>query len=380
MGTVIGICYLVIRYFFPNFKNNNLWLKITFPYLKEEIRIILYTWNESFFGNICSNIIDHVFKSKTFLRLFVLIHIIFSYGIRLVQTLLFCNFVFFHGDLRWNLYLLLLSFISWVLRFFEYYLRTFFLGSCEYLKLLLNVTLKDSSLYRSKDNKGFVLITEDDVNITLTPYALEQGFSAYDLSDLFIKWSLRAHLTVLLKAYDEKLYWCNIFTLVLRLIAWLYIVVFYFFNCLVSFKILTVPMLVQALRRNFIPRMVTRSPTEAFGVKPGNQTALQRASGGAYAKGHYAAVDKSITDGQGNVLFEAGLTHGSGSPQNPSQKIHSTQDLQGSHPKGQSATFAKPSVFVPKKWFNKAPVPNSKGFFEDSETKVNHDHKEEEYP
>lgn len=79
---------------------------------------------------------------------------------------------------------------------------------------------------------------------------------------------------------------------------------------------------------------------------------LKQASGGAYHPGHYGSVDKAVKDGQGNVLFEAGLTHSPGSTQNPSHKIHSTKDLQGPHSKGQNATFVKPPIFVPETYFD----------------------------
>jgi hypothetical protein len=355
-----------------------------FPYLKEEIRIILYTWNESLFGNICSKIMESVFKHKTSLWLFAIIHFFCFYGIRFIQAVLFCNFVFFHGDLRWNIYLLPLSFLSWSLRFFEYYLRIFFYGSCEYLRLLLNVTLKDASMFAFHSN-SFIVITEENVNVLLTPYAVEQGFSIHDLSDLFLKWSLRAHLTVLLKTFDEKLYWFNIFIIMLRLIAWLSIAVFYFSGSFSSHTSLN-GFLAQVFRRKFLPQFPRRSPpTEAFGVRPNHVADLEKASNGTFKAGHYASVDKALKDDFGNVCFEGSLTHGPGSPENPSHKIHETKDLKGAHPKGQSSTFAKPPIFVPAKWFNKSPVPNSKDFYEDSETRVNiakanHTHKEEEYP
>jgi hypothetical protein len=197
---MVGICYSIIRYFFPNFRNNVLWSRLTFPHLKEEVRLILYTWNESIFGNIYSNIMESVFKSKTSLWLFVVLHFLCLYGIRFTQTILFCNFVFFHGDLRWNLYLLPLSLMSWVLRFFEYYLRTFFQGSFEYIRLLLTVTAKDISMLDRK-GKWFFAITEDDVNIVLTSHALEEGFKDKHLSMLTTEWFKMSHLDVLLKTY-----------------------------------------------------------------------------------------------------------------------------------------------------------------------------------
>jgi hypothetical protein len=378
IGTVTGICYFILRYFFPNFRNNDLWLKITFPYLKEEVRIILYTWNESFFGNICSNIIDNVFKSKILLRLFVIIHIIFSYVIRFIQALLFINFAFFHGDLRWNLYLLPLSFISWVLRFFEYYLKIFFKGSCEYIRILLNVKPK-----KDYDNfSGIASITGDELDFSLTSLALQKGFKPKYLFILANEWLQLNHLEVLLIKYEKILYWFNLFIIILRILAWFYLSLNYFS---INYTILSGSSLFFS-KTPFIFRFAyIRSPLEAFKVRATYQNALEKETDGACGVGHLIIADFSIEDEKGRVLVEGGLTHGKGSTSNPSSPVHPTEDLNGTDPRGQRATFTKTPTFVDRKYFYSNPIPGSKDFLAKSESKVNiakikHDHKEEEYP
>jgi len=287
-----GICYFIIRYFFPKFKNNVLWSRLTFPHLKEEVRLILYTWNESIFGNICSNIMESVFKSKTSLWLFVILHFLCFYGIRFTQTILFCNFVFFHGDLRWNLYLLPLSLMSWVLRFFEYYLRTFFQGSFEYIRLLLSVTAKDISMLDRK-GKWFFAITEDDVNIELTSHALEEGFKEKHLSMLATEWFKMNHLDVLLKTYEKPLYWFNLFLLSLRIVAWSSLSFSYFF---VGYSPLTKGSLFFTRALGFVDYSRQRAPLEAFRAYAQFQKQLEEETDGACSPGHLVIANFSIKD------------------------------------------------------------------------------------
>jgi len=97
-------------------------------------------------------------------------HFVIFYFIRILQMLFFCNFVFFHGDLRWNIYLLPLSFLSWLLRFFEYYFNTFLKGTHEYIRSCLIVTLKDP-LTPLKNSKAYFL-SGNELDFELTPFAL----------------------------------------------------------------------------------------------------------------------------------------------------------------------------------------------------------------
>jgi hypothetical protein len=118
--------------------------------------------------------------------------------------------------------------------------------------------------------------------------------------------------------------------------------------------------------------ILARAPLEAFRAYAQFQRQLEEETDGACSPGHLVIANVSIRDANGKVLVEGGVTH-------------PTEDLNGPHPKAQSATFTKTPIFVDTKYIDPNPVPNSKDFFEKPESKVNiakvkHDHKEDEYP
>lgn len=216
---LMGICI----YFFlkleiiPHSWGSKLYF-FTFPYLKEEIRVLLYSWNDTFFGPICCSIMDHIHSSKVFRSVFVFCLFCLIYCIRLIQALLFFNFVFFHEDLRYCIYLLPISFISWILSFFEYYLKTFLEGTCNYIRDILSVSLKEPL---DQDIGHHVLFrTKEQLNYSISSFGVEKGFQEEDIDNLINEWLLCGSLTVL---YNKYCYWLSYYTyfiLFLRLISW----------------------------------------------------------------------------------------------------------------------------------------------------------------
>lgn len=81
-------------------------VSLYFPYLKEEIRRILYCWNENIFSYYWCLLINFLTSSRRNRVIYFTVHFIIFYLFSLIQAILFANVVFFHGDLRDNLYLL----------------------------------------------------------------------------------------------------------------------------------------------------------------------------------------------------------------------------------------------------------------------------------
>jgi hypothetical protein len=69
----------------------------TYPYLKEEVRKFLYSWNDSFIGNLCVKL-TNLFDSQLFVQIFFSIHFIFFFLIRLFSTCLLFYCTFYHGN------------------------------------------------------------------------------------------------------------------------------------------------------------------------------------------------------------------------------------------------------------------------------------------
>ena len=67
--------------------------------MKEEIRKILYVWNDSFMGNFCIFLYKKIAISKAFSYIYFSLHFILFYFIRFISLGLLINFVFFGGNL-----------------------------------------------------------------------------------------------------------------------------------------------------------------------------------------------------------------------------------------------------------------------------------------
>ena len=204
--------------------------KIMFPYLKEEFRRILYIQNESIFGPICSWIIDKLDKSLLFRIFFFLVHFIVFYSVRVYLLYLFVNFVFLEGDLRPILYCLPLSFVIWILRFFDYYFNTFFEGSHGYIKslLVLEFEIEEPRKYRF----GLLKLQENSLkSIALTQKALSEGLcpTQNNVNVLYDIWVSHVHVQGYFSLYKKIIKSVDILISLLRIFCWVYLVNFFFF-------------------------------------------------------------------------------------------------------------------------------------------------------
>lgn len=100
---------------------------------------------------------------------------------------------------------------------------------------------------------------------------------------------------------------------------------------------------------------------------------LEIESQGSYKAGHPIFVDTAVKnpDNPNEVLYEGQLTHGSSSPNNPSQLLHPTTDLQGN---AQPQHFVPPvnnPTFITETALIKPALPGSKQYAEDPIVKAN---------
>jgi hypothetical protein len=355
-----GLAYIILKNYFPAHLNKLDLL--TFPYLKEEVRVFLYTWNESFFGPIFTSLIDFLYESSLVRYFYFTVHFVLFYFIRILQTLLFFNFVFFHGDLRWNIYLLPLSFFSWLLRFLEYYFNTFFKGGAEYIRSCLVVTLKNP-LTRKKNPKAYFL-NGNDLNFEITPFALFEGFQKDHegtLVFLATQWLRFMHLLYFFTLYESKLTYISKFIFFFRMLSWFAIT---YINFLPTFIMLNGKYLI--FFRSFYSS-VPQLTREAYPILDKFKKQVELASEGAYKSPHPAIVDKEQQNERGEYLLEGGLTHGPGSKKNPSYEIHSKKDLKG-EARNQSTTLTKKDVYIPGEALGPV-IQGSRDFLEDPTVK-----------
>jgi hypothetical protein len=146
------------------------------------------------------------------------VHFVLFYIIRIIQTLLFFNFVFLHGDLRWNIYLLPISFCIWLLRFLEHYFIIFFTASLQYLSDSLKVETKEG-LFTLSNN--FIIVKPKDLTYTMTPFGISRGFT--DDAIVFGEWLKYVQLQSFLVTYKNRVNFLSMSFVILNIICWSYL-------------------------------------------------------------------------------------------------------------------------------------------------------------
>jgi hypothetical protein len=214
--------------YITGYKITHLVPAITFPYIKEEIRSIMYTWNDKLFGPICNDLMEHLFTISNSRRIFYFsIHFIIFYLPRLLSMLFLLNFVYLGGDLRYVLLLVPIFFISWFLSFLDYYFSVYFENTGSYIRALLDVSLSDNP--GSVPFKGIVEVSNGNIIFSLTSFALSRGYTQMGLSSLKQTWYLCARLAAYFMLYHRILFYFTRFLLVIQFINCFGIVYFFFF-------------------------------------------------------------------------------------------------------------------------------------------------------
>jgi|SRR5579871_848715 len=308
-------------------------------------------------------------KTTKNIKIYIFIQFITIYLINIIQTVLLLNFTFLQGDLRWNIYLIPVSFLAWISRNLYYWFQNKLERNYNYLNKLLLVTYRNNANTNTSD---YILGTKTDLEFKLTSSAIAEGYNDNSIHILSNLWMQYGHIYSCLSMHEEKfLFYIKKIIFCLRLFCWNSIVYYYYFvtNDVLFSKW---PLFSNIFRRaNTANVSHGRSyASEAWSIHKQYQQDLEKESEGAYKSGHFAKVDVAITDEKNRVLFEGGATHGAGSAQNPSYKEHPTRDFKGPNPKGQSTTPAKPDTFIPRHFLNK-PIPNSRALYNEPVAKEN---------
>lgn len=339
---------------------------ITYPYLKEEIRKILYTWNNGFIGVLCNKIIDFLYFSFWFRTFFFITHFILFSLTRLLSTALLFHCTFYHGDFLNFLYLTPIMFFIWVLSFFNYYFITFQHDAKNYILSL--VSAKKPEL----PSTVFGVLKLDSttpISFQLTEEAVSKGFYNSDMYNLTKEWYIQAELSAYLYIYFKLVYYLNYFILLSQIVIWCYITQIFFFPLTKEHFISSTWLIYW----NYLNKLTARSyATQAHRVLPKHQKSLTELTEGVHINNHPALIDPIVTnpDNPKEILYEGQPTHGKGSPKNPSHPLHPSLDLQGNQ---KPQNFVPPTTitYIPKDYVYCEPIPGSQSFLNYPEVKTN---------
>ena len=221
---LVILCYILAfkyKFFY------NMLAIVKYPYLQEELRLILKGLFDNFLGSCCVILTNNLIKHNYISSLYFIIHFIFIIVVKIITMSLFFNFVFLSGDLRLVLYCLPFSFVSWVLGNLYYYHFRDFEGNLNYLKDCLNVTLKPGITLDIQNT--FVNAFTNDFIFSITLFGYEKGFTNEHYPRLISTWFELCSVNVTLTKYKNKLKYISLMILAMYIICWFYITVKFFF-------------------------------------------------------------------------------------------------------------------------------------------------------
>jgi len=383
ISVIIFFVFLFLR-FFPNEKLQLISEKISYPYFRQEITNILKIWEDSLFGPFFDLIATKMAKSGRFKVIFFSFVFLFYYIIPLIQISFFINFSFFHGDLRYNIYLLPLSLMSYLVKNLYYYYKVFIDQNIKAIKEALIIEFIDPAYEKKMLENNIDNITSIEPNtmkIFLNPSHLEgthfdQEQQDIILSELITGFFEYGQVATSLQLYATKTRYLSLILFILRFVCWCQICNFIFFHN--NALALTGPWFT-SLSRAFPKTIITRPyAMEAFKIKKIHQKAAEKESGGAYKTGHAVATDKEKVDEQDKTPVYHQLTHGKGGPNNPSLPLHPTQDASG-QALPQNAVYPTTRIRFPRSYFEKKPIGGSLEFYKNSTVKANDDKNDKNY-
>jgi hypothetical protein len=195
-----------------------------------------------------------------------LIDFFFTTILPFIHSILFFNFAFFSGDLRYNLYLIPLSFLY---SFLSYYFFTFVYGTWNYIRLVLKVTSKDP-LTDSELNSTVITRDLSELKFSITSYGYSQGFYDDGISHLIDCWIETAQLIVSF-SFKKKLSLISYILLIITLSSQVFIV--YQFPNVIYAGFFNFFKFSRVVSKSHLP---TRSPQEAFRVKKPFEKSLEK--------------------------------------------------------------------------------------------------------
>lgn len=327
----------------------------SYPHLKEEVRKILYSWNDSLVGDCCLKITKYLLKSKIFRITFITLDVLLFYVFRIIIISIFISFCFFNGDLQYLLYLSPISFFIWILSFYSYYYSQFIFDNTIYIQNILIVKLQQPiSVKESK--LPIIDLVNKQLIFTLTEEGVNDGFVSADLPILAIKWKELALINSFFYYQRDFKYIFN-FLVIIQMICWFYLSYVFFGNTYIVFS--TSPWFV--VKRAFSFTKPLLAPRDARFVKEPFQNALKTKTGNEFPVGHpvFGEVEKD-----GSYRTDGSLTHGAHGEEILGHNFYP----EASDQRPINAKAFTESVKAPTSWFS-PPIKGSEGYLESAPVK-----------
>lgn len=223
------VVLFLINKIYPLNKNNTIISFVIYPYLKKQVNDILDCFVESYLSDIYEIIFQKVYKSKRYKVLFFLIHFLFIHGIRLINTLIFLNFVLFHGNLRVMFLLIPLTLVGWLLQYIEYHFITYMETVSEESKRLFSVTIIQQE---SSSAKSITLLPKH-VEISITAYGKTKGLTVDYINQYHDQWILLMNFKYKFNLYKNRCFMLDRINLIIRIICWIIITNYFFYRYVV---------------------------------------------------------------------------------------------------------------------------------------------------
>jgi hypothetical protein len=360
---IVGITIVVLFNYNKSFKQSKFRAILLFPHVKEEIRVILYTWNDSFMGNFCVRILDLIALKNN--RIFYLLsHFIIFNVPPVIQTLFLINFAFLHGDLKYNIYLLPVSFFTWCISFIDYYFNTFITQSGNYIRAVLHMQV-DSPDKKNHIN-NVIMCNINDLRCKLTDFGVQEGFTENDLSYLANKWLYLNHITIDFEKYLKVVSYLKYANLALRIVCWSAIVHYFYSANMIIYSIAgifgRVPFRAFHASRPLLAQ-------EARWVKPQHRQEFERTFPGLKGD-HPIVVDPALKDENGFVPLYTQLTHGVDPANNPSKLFHPNMDIKNNQ-RPQHGVVPQEPTTVHEGWTDPAAIQGSAQVLQNPQYKAN---------
>lgn len=269
----ISCCALIVVIisviFKLNFYQNPI---ITFPFIKEEFRLILDTWQSTAFGEFFIFISNKLLRFKSYRFIYIFVDILY-YLFRIILLFLFISFCFFNKDLRSLFYFIPGTFLFWILSFFTYYIEYIIQGNTNYIRELIEISSVESSEF-PKTKQAFIL--------KLSPQAYKQGLTEQHIPLLMAKWLELGNFTVFLQ-YKHFFKYISISIFLSYFFCWCFLTYYFFFSA--ETVINNSPWVI--FRQSFIWKPpIMRSPRDARLLREIYQNPLKQTSNNEFAIGH----------------------------------------------------------------------------------------------
>lgn len=193
------------------------------PFMYEDLRLLINDLNPKILIHISNNIINQIRYKEIKKSIYIAILIFLRFIVPFINTCIFFNFVFLHGDLRYMIYILPFSFLGYLLSFYIYWLDLYSKKNMDFGNKILNIKLKGDIA----SNITTFAVTSNSFDISLTEFGFSQGYLKSQLPLLSENWITFAHFRHLIRNYTKKTFYVHKFFLIANMVLYINILILF---------------------------------------------------------------------------------------------------------------------------------------------------------